>query len=128
MMSRRAVSIVAFVLALSFLPGCSLLGLAVGSQIPRYQDVPHATRGDSVYLEMDDGAVIHGAAVVVEPASLVVLSDRHERTVETQHIKRISRRHGTEWLSTFLIGLAVDSVVGVLVIVATTVPRSTVVQ
>lgn len=128
MMQRRLLSIVAFALALSLLPGCSLLGLAVGSQIPHYQDVPHATRGDSVYLEMDDGAVIHGAAVVVEPASLVVLSNRHERTVDTRHVKRISRRRGTEWLSTFLLGLAVDSAVAVLAIVAATVPRSTVVH
>ncbi len=127
-MKRRSLLFL-LVCALALLPGCSLLGLGLGSQIPHYQTVTHATRGDALYLDMDDGDVVHGAAVVVEPQAITVLGDNHrERVVETKHVKQMSRRHGSEWLSTFLIGLGVDVAIGIFVAVGLTQTHSTATQ
>ncbi|HSQ63759.1 MAG TPA: hypothetical protein VLM85_11120 [Polyangiaceae bacterium] len=115
-MPRRLSALLLTILALSFLPGCSLLGLAIGSQIPHYQAVQHATRGDALYVQMDDGDVVHGAAVVVDASAVTLLTDERERVLATKHIKTMARRRGTEWLSTFLIGLAVDVTVGAFAI------------
>ncbi len=115
-MPRRLSVLLLAALALSFLPGCSLLGLAVGSQIPHYQLVEHATRGDALHVQMDDGDMVRGAAVVVEASSITLLTAEGERVLPTKRIKAMARRRGTEWLSTFLIGLAVDVTVGTFAI------------
>lgn len=110
-------------LTLAFSSGCSLLGLAVGSQLPHYQTVAHPTRGDALHVEMDDGELVAGAAVEVGPTTVTLLSSTKTRELETKHMKKLERRRGNEALSTFVIGLVVDAVIATIATIGVTVSR-----
>ncbi len=101
------------------LPGCSLLGLAVGSQIPHFDPIEHATRGDALRVYTRDGDMVRGAAVVVEKDSLTILDDdSHEHVLSSKRVARMYRRHGSEWVSTFAIGAITDGLAITSIIIA----------
>jgi hypothetical protein len=117
---RRLATIFAFAFALIFLDGCSLLGLAVGSQIPHFDPVSHATRGDALRIHFaDSDDALRGAAVAVTESSITVLDeDGHDHVIDKKRIDHMERRHGSEWMSTLIAGAVIDGLTVTSLIIA----------
>jgi hypothetical protein len=101
------------------LNGCSAIGLGVGSQVPRFEEIKTATRGDAVRVEFANGDVLRGAAVEVDANAITILDDdNHDHVIEKKRIVEIERRRGSQWMPTFIAGAIVDGVIIVSIIVA----------
>ena len=101
------------------LNGCSAIGLGVGSQVPHFEEIKTATRGDALRVELKSGDVLRGAAVEVDDDTITILDDEnHDHIIAKKRIAEIERRRGSEWLPTLIAGAIVDGVIITSIIVA----------
>jgi hypothetical protein len=119
-MFRRLLALSVMFAALLMLSGCTLLGLGVGSQIPHFEPIKQATRGDALRVHLANGDVLRGAAVVVTDTSITVLDneDSREHEIALKQIVRLYRRRGSELLSTLMIGAITDGLAVTSLIIA----------
>jgi hypothetical protein len=120
-MSRLAL-LFAALLALSFLPGCTLIGLGVGAATSKYEyrtvteETTHAERGESVSVETREGSEVTGVVQRSDEATVTIGAKQlplDEITkLRVTHLKRF--RSSSHALDGALAGMGLDIALGLL--------------
>ena len=107
---RRIALLVLFVLLTNVLSGCTLIGMGIGSAVPRWVPDDSPESGATVRATSDDGVVVEG---VYDPNRGVTAIRRADPELPLERIAKLERR--SSYLGT---GAAIGGVIDTLLTIA----------